>query len=307
MRIDQSFNRTELYTSIFPEKPVTRFAPSPTGHLHLGHVISLAYIFGIASIVGAKILLRIEDHDTERYRPEYEQSIIDDMAWLGFITDNWEEIALSKKPSQYRQSDSLDVYQDSLAQLQRKGKVYGCECSRKQLVGSEEGVPYAGTCRGKGLKGYGLRFIVDDAEIPFRDILHGELNQNPSKQCGDFLLKDRRGCYSYNFAVVVDDMRHGVNLIIRGEDILHCTGRQIALSRALGGSSSAIYLHHPLVIGLDGKKLSKRTFAEGIIKRRLAGEAPEVVLGDALFHAGLISRNMPIKLKELQEIFQDRT
>ena len=103
------------------------------------------------------------------------------------------------------------------------------------------------------------------------------MKQNPHKQCGDFLLKDRRGYFTYNCAVVVDDIRQGINLVIRGEDLLHCTGRQLALRRHLGNPTSPLFLHHPLAVDADGKKLSKRTFAEGISRRRMHGDSPEAL------------------------------
>ena len=106
--------------SIFPAKPITRFAPSPTGHLHLGHVISMAFVFGIASLTGAKVLLRMEDHDGERCRKEYEQAILDDMAWLNFIPDNWQDFSLAK--TSYRQSDCQEEYHAALESLKKEGK-----------------------------------------------------------------------------------------------------------------------------------------------------------------------------------------
>lgn len=293
---------------LIPKYPVTRFAPSPTGYLHLGHVISMIFVFGIASLTGAKVLLRIEDHDRQRYRKEYEQAIYDDMAWLGFIPHNWDDLTL-KTSSSFRQSDCLDLYQDALDKLNSKGLIYHCECSRKQLVeGDGLELFYPGTCRNKqhlvdGI--YGIRMKVGEETINFQDLARGIIVQNPSKQCGDFLLKDQRGYFTYNFAVVVDDIRQQVNLIIRGEDILHCTARQIALAKNLGQPKPSLYFHHSLAMDAHGKKLSKRTFAEGIIYRRLAGEIAEATIGEALYLAGILSKKIHVKSDEIPKIFQN--
>lgn len=297
----------EAFLGTVPKQPVTRFAPSPTGYLHLGHVMSMAFVFGIAALVGAKILLRIEDHDGERCRKEYEKAILDDMAWLGFIPANWNEFSLAK--SDFRQSDCFDIYDAALESLSRRGKLYFCECSRKHLIEGQESneLSYPGTCRFKNLvdgSKCGVRFVVDDHQESFHDIYLGAVKQNPFQQCGDFLLKDKRGYFTYNFAVVLDDLRHGVNFIIRGEDILHCTGRQLALAHCFESSWKPAYLHHPLALDPEGKKLSKRIFSEGIIQRRLSGELPENIIGEALFHAGILSSKIPVRADEVENFLR---
>lgn len=291
-----------------PKNPITRFAPSPTGYLHLGHVISMCYVFGIASLTNAKVLLRIEDHDRERCRKDYEQAILDDMAWLGFFPDNWEEFS-QRKCTPYRQSDWQDCYLILLEELQSHELIYPCSCTRKDLAESLEGSElfYPRTCRNKKVlkQNNGIRLLIEDNNEHFIDLRKGTLEQNPFVQCGDFLLKDRRQNFTYNFCVVVDDIRHGVNLIIRGEDILHCTGRQIALNRHLNGTNAPIYYHHPLALDEGGKKLSKRTMAEGIIHRRLSGCAPETILGEALFTAGILPTKIAVKAHEIPKIFSE--
>ncbi len=297
-----------LDSRLLPKNPITRFAPSPTGYLHLGHVISMAYVFGVAALSGAKVLLRIEDHDRQRYRKEYEQAIIDDMAWLGFIPDNWQEFQTEKRPSDFRQSDCSQHYAAALEVLAKHNKTYYCECSRKILVENPDALEqrYPGTCRSKNLlatHSHGLRLhLSDNEEKNFTDLIHGTVIQNPAQQCGDFLLKDRHGYFTYNFAVVVDDIRHGVNFIIRGADLLHCTGRQLTLRQHLGHRDTPLFLHHPLITDASGKKLSKRTFAEGIIQRRERGDSPHNVIGEALFLTGMLPRQMPIKASEVAKV-----
>lgn len=287
---------------------ITRFAPSPTGYLHLGHVISMVYVFGISKSLGAKVLLRIEDHDRQRCRPEYEQAILDDMAWLGFYPDNWSEFSVAKS-THYRQSNRLDRYGEVLSVLSQKGKTYFCQCSRKQINESkDDGVDerrYPGWCRNKQLtdgEGRGVRFTLDEGHEQFIDQLRGKIVQDPSQQCGDFLLKERHGNFTYNFCAVVDDIDQGVNCIIRGEDILGCTGRQIALMRALKGNRPLLYFHHPLIVDQQGNKLSKRSFAEGIIHRRLSGESPECVLGEALYLIGILQQPCRVKAEQAIEL-----
>lgn len=296
------------WESKLPLKPITRFAPSPTGYLHMGHVLSMAYVFSIAELVGAKVLLRIEDHDRQRCRKEYEQAILDDMAWLGFIPDNWKEVT-QQGASDYRQSDRSERYSDILDSLTHAGHTYICGCSRKTVL-SHLSVPldpgqellYPGLCRDKNLvaaEGYGLRLKVASEVVECDDLLLGMTQQEPLQQCGDYLLMDNHSNYTYNYAVVVDDMDQGVNVIIRGQDLHHCVGRQILLGKLLGRSEPPVFAHHPLVTDLKGQKLSKRALSEGVCKRRLAGEAAADVRGDVLWTAGLIEGPRPLTRDEM--------
>ncbi len=298
----------ESFAQWAPSNSLTRFAPSPTGYLHLGHVLSMAYVFGLADSVGAKVLLRIEDHDRQRCRKEYETAIFDDMAWLGFYPDNWE--SLTQKPTSiYRQSDNIERYEQVLKELRERDLVYACCCSRKQIIeASEEDLSelfYPGTCRNKkhSFNGdVGRRCIFDDAEQTWDDFYHGRVVHKPSEQCGDLLLQDRHENYTYNFAVVVDDSDQGVNVVVRGDDLVHTTGRQMQLAALLGRENAPKFAHHKLLHEDNGQKLSKRARSYGIIERRLAGECPKSVLGDALYQAGLIDTLRPITPDQLPEV-----
>ncbi|MDP1834297.1 MAG: glutamate--tRNA ligase family protein [Chlamydiales bacterium] len=264
---------------------VTRFAPSPTGYLHLGHVLSMAYVFGIAEQVGAKVLLRIEDHDRQRCRLEYEKAILDDMAWLGFNSHNWQEVT-QHSTTTYRQSNREHRYHEVADLLWEGQHSYYCQCSRKTIGAAH----YPGTCRVKGL--------APSDDIGVRIKVASQLD------CGDFLIRDSNQNYTYNYAVVIDDLDHGVNLVVRGKDLEHCTERQIWLASLLGRDKPATFVHHPLLVDDTGNKLSKRFLSEGIIKRRLNGDLPEDVLGDALYLGGLIGARRPVSIYEICQLIK---
>ena len=272
---------------------ITRFAPSLTGYLHPGHVLHMLYVWGRARAQNGKIICRIEDHDLTRRRPEYETAILENMEWLGFIPDEGLTTANANCPSPYRQSDNHAYYEEMLAVLKQKGLVYGCNCSRKQIAAKQSSntdeLCYDGTCAEKGLplEGHTVRFRIPDNEITFHDLRLGQCRQIPKLQCGDVSLRDRFGQWTYQFACVCDDIRQGIDEVIRGEDILASTARQILLFEALGAAAPH-YFHHPLISGPDGQKLSKRQRSESISQLRDHGISAEEIIGRALFAGGLI-------------------
>ena len=292
----------------FPNKPVTRFAPSPTGYLHLGHVAHMLYVWGVAGLVRGGVLLRIEDHDRQRCRPEYEAALLEDMEWLGFRTAN----ALSPEGSDYRQSDCDRVYETLLRRLSREHHVYRCRCSRKDLVGDappgRDGErAYPGRCRTAGhdaTQPHGIRIAWAPEAAPesFRDGLLGAQCQRPEQQCGDLLLRDRVGNWTYQFAVTADDLRHGVNLVVRGSDLLSSTGRQIRLARMMGRAEFPVFVHHPLVCGAGGDKLGKQQGAAPVRDLRNAGMAPQTVLGLAAKAVGLAASTREIAAVDAVEL-----
>jgi glutamyl/glutaminyl-tRNA synthetase len=219
-----------------PARPLTRFAPSPTGYLHLGHTANAVWTWGVARALGGRVVLRVEDHDRGRCRPEFERALLDDLEWLGLEPDLGAAAELRAGPSTYRQSDAGAAYEAALARL--GAAVFVCECSRKDLARSgwdmlNEETRYGGRCRDRGLPagpGRGLRLRVDPGIERFEDARLGARQQEPSAQCGDLLLRERLGRWTYHLAVVVDDLRHGVDLVVRGEDLVDSTGRQILLA-----------------------------------------------------------------------------
>lgn len=279
-------------------RAATRYAPSPTGWLHLGHVANAVWTWGIAAREGASVLLRIEDHDRTRCRPEYERQILDDLQWLGFPPDPGTVASLRAGPSPWRQSDSQAEYQAALHRLANQGLVYGCTCSRSTLArelgdGVAEGqeLVYPGLCRDKGIRpgfGVGTRIRMPDGVERFTDLRLGPQEQEPPQQCGDLLARDRNGNWTYQFAVTVDDFRHGVTLVIRGEDLLSSTGRQLALARLLGRTDMPAFLHHPVIRNDTGEKLSKRERDLGLREMRAGGMTAQEVIAEAAGRSGWI-------------------
>ena len=271
----------EALRARLPARPVTRFAPSPTGYLHLGHVVNAIYVWGVARALGGRVLLRIEDHDRLRSRPEYERALLEDLAWLGFDPD----------VGPVRQSGEAYVYDEALRRLAASHHVYACDCSRRQIAAAaaayrghratKDEVPYSGRCRTRDVPitaGRGVRVEMVPGAEQFDDARLGALEQTPASQCGDLLLRDRDGFWTYQFAVTVDDHRQGIDLVVRGEDLLSSTGRQIRLARMLGRAQGPVFLHHPLLLTSDGQKLSKSNRDTGVRDLRRAGiSADEVV------------------------------
>jgi glutamyl/glutaminyl-tRNA synthetase len=262
---------------------ITRFAPAPTGYLHLGHVANARLVWNEARARNGRVLLRIEDHDRERCRPEYDAALLEDLAWLGF---EWDEAAV-------RQSERHHLYAEVAGELQRQGLLYGCVCTRRMVQGSKgprvpgsrsSEVPYPGTCRdaGRGLSdGVGWRVRLPDDVMTFEDRWCGTQTQQPSAQCGDLLIRDRRGNWTYQFVATVDDHLQGVTDVIRGRDLLDSTGRQILLGRLIGRPAPATYAHHELIMKSATQKLSKSDGDTGIRDLRAAGWTRDQVLAAA--------------------------
>ena len=293
----------------------TRFAPSPTGYLHEGHLLSALYVWAAAQKWDLSVHLRIEDHDQERSRPEHIAAIREDLQWFGF---KWQSESL--------QSEHFDRFEKALKNLEAQNLVYPCYCSRKEL---EEQNPknefgeiiYQGKCKGGSLPlvrtaslstpssggsprnaPHSLRIKIPDKVINWHDLRLGDFAENPKLQCGDFPIRDRIGQWTYQFAVCADDIEEGISHVIRGEDIRNSTARQIALMELMGRTEPPKYLHHPLIVDTVGKKLSKREKAHSIRQDREAGVAPQELLGRVLFKAGLVSTQAPADLDTALDI-----
>lgn len=270
----------------------TRFAPAPTGALHLGHAVNALWVWGLARAHGGRVVLRIEDHDRIRSRPGHEAGIHEDLDWLGLVPD---EVAP-------RQSERDDRYAEVLAGLAARGLVYPCVCTRKEIqaaTGRRGGeLFYPGTCRERGIDPESTpirRLRLEREEVVFRDLLLGERRQVAAEQCGDLLLRDRDGHWTYQLAVVVDDLDQGVDVVIRGQDLLASTGRQLQLRALLqqgsigaaGPAPPPRFLHHRLVREPGGRKLSKSKGDTGLRELRAAGWTPERVIGEGARLGGL--------------------
>lgn len=270
-----------------------RFAPSPTGPLHLGSLYTALAGFLQARQQQGQWLVRIDDIDTPRCVPGAADRILRTLERFGLHWDA--EI--------HYQSRQLESYQQALQTLEEQGRLYPCVCSRKSLESS--GPVYSGRCRGRRLdltQAHALRVEVHHHPIEFKDRIQGCYRQNLASSFGDFIVRRRDGFYAYQLAVVVDDHQAGVTEVLRGADLLDNTPRQIHLQRLLGYPSPA-YAHIPILVDSRGHKLSKQTGAPpvdgtdpGLVLHtllKLLGQAPpkeierapvEEILGWAISH-----------------------
>jgi glutamyl/glutaminyl-tRNA synthetase len=256
----------------------TRFAPAPTGFLHLGHVANALWVWGVARGAGARVLLRIEDHDRQRSRAAFDAAILEDLTWLEFVAD--------EGPFRQTDPDARAALDGALARLSADDLVYRCACTRSTFAAwaRDHGRDWTGpgcpaACRTKTLAGdaaTSLRAGLGAGTETFDDLLLGPQIGDPAAG-GDLVIRDRSGNWTYGFAVVVDDLRQDVDLVIRGEDLLPDTARQIRLARFLGRDEPPRYLHHPLIRKTSGAKLSKSDGDTGVRDLRAAGWTPEQV------------------------------
>lgn len=269
---------------------MTRFAPSPTGLLHLGHALAALVAWESAQRVGDAFLLRIEDIDRTRCRAEYEQALRDDLRWLGL---SWPEPAR-------RQSEHLHDYAEALDRLQRLGVIYPCFCTRAEIEREvaamvsaphgPEGALYPGTCRAltpaerddrlAAGAGYAWRLdvaraVVVAGPLEWTDRRFGRHSARP-ELLGDVVLARKDIGTSYHLAVVVDDAAQRVTLVTRGEDLLSCTHLHRLLQHLLNFPAPE-WAHHPLVCDADGRRLAKRDHAAALRTLREQGVTPDVV------------------------------
>lgn len=296
-----------------PAAPTTRFAPAPTGFLHLGHLVNAVYTWGIARATGGRVVLRVEDHDRQRSRRAYETALLSDLERVGLLPDEPALAELRAGASPYRQSDDPAPYEGTVAVLRAQGRVYACSCARAALL-AWRGAGCPGGCRALGLPedapGTALRaWLGSDAEAAgagdcleaFEDLLLGPQAGNPSVD-GDLTLRDRHGNWSYPLCVVVDDARHGVDLVIRGRDLLDTTPRQLRLGRLLGRATPPAFLHHPLLRKPSGAKLSKADHDTAIRELLDRGATPADLLGFAAAAVGLQAEPRPVPVEHLAEL-----
>ena len=309
----------ECLDSRLPGERLTRFAPAPTGALHLGHVVNAVYVWGLARALGGRVLLRIEDHDRQRARRDVERRMLDDLDWLGFVADIHPSEAYRRGSCEGRQSERDSVYRDALTPLIAAGLVYGCRCSRTSLASETSVTPpnavdsspterrYAGTCREKNISledsSTGWRLKLDPGVEVFDDALVGRQEQDPSAQCGDLLLRDRLGNWTYQCVAAIDDAVQEVTFVVRGQDLLHSTGRQIRLARLIGRHAPPVFAHHPLIMKSASQKLSKSDGDSGIADLRAAGWCAAQVIGCAAALAGLTSAHADLRVEDLPRLF----
>ena len=237
-----------------------RFAPSPTGPLHIGSLVAAVASYLEARTRGGEWLVRIEDLDPPREVPGAAEDIIQALAIHGFVWDK--EIVY--------QSQRGDRYRLAFEQLQAAGLIYPCGCSRKEIADSalspDKGRVYPGTCRlglAPGREPRAWRVRVPSESIRFNDGLYGEQQQNLAQEIGDFVVLRAAGEWAYQLAVVVDDYLQGISHVVRGQDLIDSTARQIHLQQSLGYRTPT-YAHLPVVVNADGEKLSKQTGAKAL-------------------------------------------
>lgn len=277
-----------------------RFAPSPSGRMHLGNALSAMLAWLSAKQQGGEILLRIEDLDPARSKAEYAQGIMDDFRWLGLL---WDRRATD-------QSKRGEAYAAALSQLEQMYLIYPCYCSRDQLHAasaphaSDGRVIYAGTCRNLTpeqravmTKKPSLRIRLPDREISFRDGLQGDVTMNLQREFGDIILRRADGVAAYQLAVVVDDGTEGVTEVVRGRDLLSSTPVQLFLYELLGLTPPRFY-HVPMLLAPDGRRLSKRDrdLDFGYLRQHFS---PEEIIGLLAHLAGLLERWEPVSAREL--------
>lgn len=277
--------------------PVGRFAPTPSGRMHLGNVFAALVAWLSVRSRNGSLVLRMEDLDTQRTSSEFADTLRQDLKWLGL---DWD----AETPPQSQRSPVYDRY---FQQLRERGLLYPCYCTRSQLHNvnaphqSDGTYVYAGTCRNltqppeDRLPSW--RVMVPDREYVVDDLCQGIFRQNLSADCGDFVVRRADGCYVYQLAVTVDDGEAGVTEVVRGMDLLGSAPRQMYLQE-LFGFSHPQYGHVPMLLAPDGRRLSKRDkdLDLGQLRSRMTAEA---LIGKLAAAAGLLERYEPISAKEL--------
>lgn len=288
---------------------VTRLAPSPTGALHLGNMRTFLINWAAARQAGWRIVFRVEDLDGPRVKPEASQQAIDILGWLGM---DWDGGVLY-------QSHDLSPYAEALAKLDRQGLTYRCPATRREILAAasaphvdDHEQRYPGLYRpapGKNLPPIpddadtAIRVIVPDGEIEFADELLGPQAVDVQQQVGDFIVQTKAGLPSYQLAVVVDDARQGVTDVVRGDDLLRSTARQVFLQQALGLGQPPRYHHVPLVYGEDGHRLAKRHGDTRTAMYREQGVRPERIVGLLAWWSGLTDTRTELSTPEFLAAF----
>lgn len=289
-----------------------RFAPSPSGRMHLGNLLSALLAWLDIRSVGGVMVLRMEDLDPDRCKEEYAAQVARDLEWLGL---DWDEGYGAGGPSgPYRQSERSGIYEEYLKRLENQGLVYPCWCTRAQRLAAS--APHLGEKRGDGAcpcrtlnweqrqerfsveqRPAALRAAVPDKDICFTDRNCGAYQENLAHDCGDFLVRRSDGVCAYQLAVTVDDGLMGITRVVRGRDLLSSTPRQIWLHQCFGFSVPE-YCHTPLLLAADGRRLSKRErdMDMGALREKYT---PEELVGLLAMLAGLQEDPIPVSTRDL--------
>jgi glutamyl-tRNA synthetase len=261
-----------------------RFAPSPTGDLHLGSAAAAIFCVAAARRAQGRLVLRMEDLDLGRVIPGKDAAVLDDLRWLGVTWDEGPDAGGEAAP--YVQSERRALYEAALEQLAGRGLTYYCDCSRAEIArvasaphAGDEGPRYPGTCRPQGMRARAFRrppavrlAVPAGATVRVDDAVLGPLHEDVSAVTGDFVLRRGDGVFAYQLAVVADDLAMGVTEVVRGGDLASSAPRQALLARLLGGEPPR-FAHVPLLVGADGSRLAKRAPGMTLRDQRAAGRA----------------------------------
>lgn len=296
--------------------PVGRFAPTPSGFLHLGNVFCSMLAWLYAKSQGGRIVLRIEDLDARRCPRANADALARDLEWLGL---EWDEGAYrSPNSDSYFQSNRSEIYATYLQRLAEQKLIYPCFCSRAELHAAEaphlsDGrVLYPGTCRAltpeqrqaKALRRQpAYRVKVSDAPLNFEDAHYGAQSYRLTEECGDFIVRRSDGVFAYQLAVTVDDALMGITQVVRGCDLLSSTANQLYLYRLLD-FKPPVFCHIPLLTDAQGRRLSKRDGDLEVAELRRHCSSPEPLLGFLAHLAGQLERPEPITMRELLPLFK---
>jgi len=287
--------------------PRCRWAPSPSGWIHVGNARTALAAWLAARSRGGTFVWRLEDLDPPRVVPGAAEAGMEDLAWLGLDWDEGPDVGGPHSP--YRQSERSELYEAALLRLHEAGRLFPCHRSRKELQtlataphGRDATPPYPAALRPQRLHptwfdrlrrgdgpGAAIRFRVDERPVLFRDRLRGVITERVDETVGDFVLRRRDGLWAYQLAVVVDDLAMGIDDVVRGADLLDSTARQIQLLEALGGRPPA-WAHVPLVENARGEKLSKRDASVTLRSLRSERVRPQSLVGYLAWSLGLLER-----------------
>jgi len=288
-----------------------RFAPSPTGEMHLGNAWTALLAWLDVRKHNGTMVLRMEDLDPDRSRPEYAEGIMHDLAWLGLDWDEGPDTGGAYAP--YVQDERRELYQRMLERLIEADLVYPCYCSRAEIQtaasaphGGEGEAAYPGTCRSRrgGCKNRkpALRIKVPNKVISFEDGVYGRIDENLAQTAGDFIVRRSDGVHAYQLAVVVDDALMQISRVLRGDDLLSSTSRQLLLYELLGFAPPS-FTHVPLLYGEDGHRLSKRQRPLALAEMREKYMSAEKLIGYLAWKAGLVDCWQAVRPEELIDGF----
>jgi glutamyl-tRNA synthetase len=300
-------------------KVVGRLAPSPTGGLHLGHARTFLIAWLAARHAGGRVILRIEDLDRSRARPDAIRTAVDDLRWLGLDWDEGPDTGGPNAP--YLQSERFPLYEQWLERLKKDERVYPCTCTRADVAqaasaphAEDEGPVYPGKCSQRCVadadslrdRQFAWRFRVCSGVVEWNDLFLGRAFGDPARQGGDFIVARNDGSYSYQLAVVADDAAMGVNQVIRGNDLVASTPRQILLYRQAGRLEPE-FGHVSLAVEANGRRLAKRDGSLKLAALREKGVDPRWLIGELVQSCGWIQTSMATNPREAIGLYNAHT